>query len=129
MQRARSSLSPARRWTVMASALALALSLSVLAEARAAGAGTPAAATEDYVPDVGQDGKDVIWVPTPQTLVDKMLDMAQVTPQDRLMDLGSGDGRTVITAAQRGLTAKAVSYTHLDVYKRQGKGEWSARRI
>jgi len=94
----------------MASALALALSLSVLAEARAAGAGTPAAATEDYVPDVGQDGKDVIWVPTPQTLVDKMLDMAQVTPQDRLMDLGSGDGRTVITAAQRGLTAKGIEY-------------------
>lgn len=114
MQRAHSSLSPARRWTIMASALALALSLSILAEARAAGAGTPAAsqaaATEGYVPDVGQDGKDVIWVPTPQTLVDKMLDMAQVTPQDRLMDLGSGDGRTVITAAQRGLTAKGIEY-------------------
>ncbi|WZB75741.1 class I SAM-dependent methyltransferase [Achromobacter insuavis] len=113
MQRAHSSLSPARRWTIMASALALALSLSILAEARAAGAGTAAsqaAATEGYVPDVGQDGKDVIWVPTPQTLVDKMLDMAQVTPQDRLMDLGSGDGRTVITAAQRGLTAKGIEY-------------------
>lgn len=110
MQRAHSSHSPARRWPLMASALALALSLAVLAEARADAASPRAAATEDYVPDVGQDGKDVIWVPTPQALVDKMLDMAQVTPQDRLMDLGSGDGRTVITAAQRGLTAKGIEY-------------------
>ncbi|CAB3653300.1 SAM-dependent methyltransferase [Achromobacter dolens] len=110
MQRAHSSHSPAHRWPLMASALALALSLAVLAEARADAASPRAAATEDYVPDVGQDGKDVIWVPTPQTLVDKMLDMAQVTPQDRLMDLGSGDGRTVITAAQRGLTAKGIEY-------------------
>lgn len=110
MQRAHSSHSPARRWPLMASTLALALSLAVLAEARADAASPRAAATEDYVPDVGQDGKDVIWVPTPQTLVDKMLDMAQVTPQDRLMDLGSGDGRTVITAAQRGLTAKGIEY-------------------
>jgi len=106
----------------MASALALALSLAVLAEARAAGpaalpvtpanpvTATPEAKSDAYVPDVGQDGKDVIWVPTPQTLVDKMLDMAAVTPQDRLMDLGSGDGRTVITAAQRGLTAKGIEY-------------------
>ncbi|WYX59586.1 class I SAM-dependent methyltransferase [Achromobacter xylosoxidans] len=62
------------------------------------------------MPDVGQDGKDVIWVPTPQALVDKMLDMARVTPRDRLMDLGSGDGRTVITAAQRGLRAKGIEY-------------------
>jgi precorrin-6B methylase 2 len=49
-------------------------------------------------------------VPTPQTLVDKMLDMAKVTPKDRLMDLGSGDGRTVITAAQRGLRAQGIEY-------------------
>src|SRR5581483_6654409 len=48
------------------------------------------------------EGKDVIWVPTPQALVDKMLDMAKVTPKDFVIDLGSGDGRTVITAAKRG---------------------------
>ncbi|MFP3758050.1 SAM-dependent methyltransferase, partial [Cupriavidus sp. SIMBA_020] len=83
MQRAHSSHSPARRWPLMASALALALTLAVLAEARADAASPRAAATEDYVPDVGQDGKDVIWVPTPQALVDKMLDMARVTPRDR----------------------------------------------
>ena len=45
----------------------------------------------EFQPQVGQDGKDVIWVPTPQALVDKMLDMAKVTPKDYVIDLGSGD--------------------------------------
>src|SRR5688572_28810079 len=63
-----------------------------------------------YEPSVGQAGKDVVWVPTPQELVDKMLDMAKVTPQDFVIDLGSGDGRTVITAAKRGLTAQGIEY-------------------
>src|SRR4029079_18409741 len=66
--------------------------------------------TDTYKPTVGQAGKDVVWVPTPQELVDTMLDMAKVTPQDLVMDLGSGDGRTVITAAQRGITAIGVEY-------------------
>ena len=60
------------------------------------------ATQKPFEPQVGQAGKDVVWVPTPQALVDKMLDMAKVTPQDFVMDLGSGDGRTVITAAKRG---------------------------
>jgi hypothetical protein len=63
-----------------------------------------------YKPSVGQEGKDVVWVPTPQALVDKMLDMAKVTPRDFLIDLGSGDGRTVITAAKRGLRAMGIEY-------------------
>ncbi len=63
-----------------------------------------------FEPQVGQAGKDVVWVPTPQALVDKMLDLAKVTPQDFLMDLGSGDGRTVITAAKRGLNAQGIEY-------------------
>lgn len=63
-----------------------------------------------FEPRVGQPGKDVVWVPSPQALVDKMLDMAKLTPQDYLMDLGSGDGRTVITAAKRGATAVGVEY-------------------
>jgi hypothetical protein len=63
-----------------------------------------------FEPEVGQQGKDVVWVPTPQVLVDKMLDMAKVTPQDFVMDLGSGDGRTVITAAKRGARAMGVEY-------------------
>ena len=66
--------------------------------------------TKDYQPQVGQDGKDVIWVPTPQALVDKMLDMAKVTPSDYVIDLGSGDGRTVITAAKRGAKALGIEY-------------------
>jgi hypothetical protein len=68
----------------------------------------PAAST--YEPSVGQEGKDVVWVPTPQSLVNKMLDMAKVTPADFLMDLGSGDGRTVITAAKRGIRSMGVEY-------------------
>jgi precorrin-6B methylase 2 len=55
-------------------------------------------------------GKDVVWVPTSPALLEKMLDLAKVTPQDFLMDLGSGDGRTVITAAKRGLRAQGVEY-------------------
>jgi hypothetical protein len=67
-------------------------------------------AKDEYQPHVGQEGKDVIWVPTPQALVDKMLDMAKVTPQDYVIDLGSGDGRTVITAAKRGARALGIEY-------------------
>ena len=69
-----------------------------------------ARAAEEFQPQVGQDGKDVIWVPTPQGLVDKMLDMAKVTPKDYVIDLGSGDGRTVITAAKRGSKALGIEY-------------------
>ena len=67
-------------------------------------------AKDEYQPQVGQEGKDVIWVPTPQALVDKMLDMAKVTPNDYVIDLGSGDGRTVITAAKRGARALGIEY-------------------
>ena len=67
-------------------------------------------AAQEFQPQVGQDGKDVIWVPTPQALVDKMLEMAKVTPKDYLIDLGSGDGRTVITAAKRGSKALGIEY-------------------
>ena len=66
--------------------------------------------TKPFEPQVGQAGKDVVWVPTPQALVDKMLDMAKMTPQDYVLDLGSGDGRTVITAAKRGARAHGIEY-------------------
>ncbi|HEY7657829.1 MAG TPA: class I SAM-dependent methyltransferase [Burkholderiales bacterium] len=72
--------------------------------------GCALAQDKDYTPTVGQEGKDVIWVPTPQALVEKMLDMAKLTPQDIHYDLGSGDGRTVITAAKRGAQAFGVEY-------------------
>jgi len=64
----------------------------------------------EFKPEVGQEGKDVVWVPTPQALVEKMLDLAQVTPSDIVIDLGSGDGRTVIAAAKRGARAIGVEY-------------------
>jgi precorrin-6B methylase 2 len=84
-------------------------SLVVLAFA----AGTAFAQTtgqKPFEPQVGQAGKDVVWVPTPQAVVDKMLDMARVTKNDVVMDLGSGDGRTVITAAKRGARAFGIEY-------------------
>lgn len=66
--------------------------------------------TEEFEPQVGQAGKDVVWVPTPQELVDTMLKMAGVTPDDYVIDLGSGDGRTVISAAKLGARARGVEY-------------------
>src|SRR5687768_7211507 len=83
---------------------------SLLVTACACAAQTQAPAAKTFEPRVGQPGKDVVWVPTPQALVDKMLDMAKVTPNDFVMDLGSGDGRTVITAAKRGATAMGIEY-------------------
>jgi hypothetical protein len=83
------------------------LILSVVAVAAQA---QTAAQQKPFEPKSGQDGKDVVWVPTPQTLVDRMLDIAKVTPQDLVMDLGSGDGRTVITAAKRGARAMGIEY-------------------
>jgi SAM-dependent methyltransferase len=72
----------------------------------AAGA-VPAA---DYRPVPGMPGKDVVWIPTPEDTVEKMLDMARVTPRDYVIDLGSGDGRNVIAAAKRGARALGVEY-------------------
>ena len=64
----------------------------------------------DYKPRSGQDGKDVIWVPTPQVNVIKMLDIAGITPEDFVIDLGSGDGRLVIEAARRGARARGIEF-------------------
>ncbi|MDH7795344.1 MULTISPECIES: class I SAM-dependent methyltransferase [unclassified Beijerinckia] len=89
--------------TCLAVALGLGLTSAALAQAQ------PAPST-DYKPSVGQQGKDVVWVPSPQALVDRMLDMAKVGPGDFVIDLGSGDGRTVITAAKRGISALGIEY-------------------
>ena len=67
-------------------------------------------ATEPFEPEVRQEGKDVIWVPTPHSMVNTMLDMAKVTAKDYVIDLGSGDGRTVIAAAKRGARALEIEY-------------------
>jgi precorrin-6B methylase 2 len=71
---------------------------------------TPQAPQKPFEPSVGQAGKDVVWVPTPEALVEKMLDLAQVTAKDYVIDLGSGDGRTVIAAAKRGARALGIEY-------------------
>jgi predicted RNA methylase len=73
-------------------------------------AALPVAKAQEYEPSVGQAGKDVIWVPTPPELIKDMLDMADVTPNDYLVDLGSGDGRIVIAAAKRGARALGIEY-------------------
>ena len=65
---------------------------------------------EGYTPQIGQEGKDVIWLPTSQELADTMLDMAKVTFSDHVIDLGSGDGRLVIAAAKRGAMALGIEY-------------------
>ena len=91
----------------------------------AAGSAALAQPATGYAPQVGQEGKDVVWVPTPQTLVDRMLDMAKATPADYVIDLGSGDGRTVITAAKRGIKAHGVEYNPemVDLAKRNAQKE------
>jgi precorrin-6B methylase 2 len=76
----------------------------------ATGVFAQAAASAEYQPSAHQEGKNVVWVPTCQELVDKMLDVAKVTAQDYVIDLGSGDGRTVITAAKRGARGLGIEY-------------------
>ena len=74
------------------------------------GTGVHAQPAKEFKPEVGQQGKDVVWVPTSLALVNKMLDMAKATASDYVIDLGSGDGRTVITAAKRGIKALGIEY-------------------
>ena len=91
---------------------AVVLALKVLL-ATAAGFGVASAQeklAQKYQPKEGQEGKDAVWVPTPQALVDRMLDLAKITHKDYLIDLGSGDGRIVISAAKRGAKALGVEY-------------------
>jgi len=65
---------------------------------------------QPFQPQLNQPGKDVQWVPTPPELVEKMLDLARLTPDDHLVDLGSGDGVLVIAAARRGARARGIEY-------------------
>jgi hypothetical protein len=88
-------------------AIALVFALTLLLPSLAAQ--TPSG-TQQYQPTVGQPGKNVIWVPTPEEVIAAMLDMAKVTSNDFLIDLGSGDGRIVIAAAKRGARALGIEY-------------------
>ena len=66
---------------------------------------------EIFQPSVGQAGKDVIWVPTPDALVTRMLTSARVTKDDLVYDLGSGDGKIPIAAAKQfGARAVGIEY-------------------
>ena len=68
------------------------------------------AQSTDYKPALAQPGKDVVWVPTPEALVNRMLDLANVGSSDTVIDLGSGDGRLVIMAAKRGAKGLGIEY-------------------
>jgi len=87
-----------------------ALLASCLALFAATGFAQDKPAAQEYQPEVGQSGKDVVWVPTSQALVNRMLDLGKLTAKDYHIDLGSGDGRTVITAAKRGATSLGIEY-------------------
>jgi SAM-dependent methyltransferase len=89
--------------------LLTAAAASLLAGALPGCAQTPAP-TEEFKPMVGQAGKDVIWVPTPDDVVQRMLDMVELRPGERVVDLGSGDGKIAIAAARRGARARGIEY-------------------
>lgn len=82
-----------------------ALALGDLARAQ-----QPPAGGAGYEPQRGQSGKDVIWIPSPDALVNRMLRMAQLTPKDYVIDLGSGDGKIVIAAALEGAQGLGIEY-------------------
>jgi SAM-dependent methyltransferase len=69
-----------------------------------------ASSSTPYEPTVGQAGKDVVWVPTSEALLEQMLDLAKLTPSDYVIDLGSGDGRNIIAAAKRGARGHGVEF-------------------
>jgi hypothetical protein len=95
------------RFRHAAVAIAL-LACTVIASAQTA---SHADCERDYRPKVGQSGKDVIWVPTPDELVTRMLEMAKTTAKDYVIDLGAGDGKIAIAAAKQfGATALGIEY-------------------
>jgi hypothetical protein len=110
---------------------ALLLAVAVLALPAPGLAQNAAKPRQDYQPTVGQEGKDVIWVPTPQALVERMLQMANTKPDDYVIDLGSGDGRTVITAVKKfGTRALGIEYNPemVELSKRNAEKEGVAGR-
>jgi SAM-dependent methyltransferase len=89
---------------------AVALTGALIALSGAADARDRKDCDRDYKPQVGQSGKDVVWVPTPDELVQRMLGMAKVTPQDIVYDLGAGDGKIAIAAGKLGANAVGIEY-------------------
>jgi hypothetical protein len=108
---------------------------AVIVLALAAFAATAAAQAqkkEEFTPQVGQAGKDVIWVPTPEELVERMLRMAQTTPNDFVIDLGSGDGRIAIAAGKK-FNARAMGIEYnpdmVEVSNRNASKEGVAAKV
>jgi SAM-dependent methyltransferase len=89
--------------------LLLAVAFSVLTSSFSY-AQQPAAQAKPFEPVSGQAGKDVVWVPSPPDMVNKLMEMGKVTPADFVIDLGSGDGRNVIAAAKLGARALGVEF-------------------
>jgi protein-L-isoaspartate O-methyltransferase len=98
----------------------------------------PGYGDEVYQPSMGQSGKDVVWVPTPEALVIRMLTAAKVTKDDLVYDLGAGEGRIPIAAAKQfGARAVGIEY-NADMAElarrntrragRRGQGEYHHRR-
>ena len=108
----------------------LAFTIALCIAAASAFAQPVQAPAQAYEPTVGQAGKDVVWVPTPQALADRMLNLAKVTGRDYVIDLGSGDGRTVITAAKRGARALGIEYNPdlVELSKRNAEKEGVTER-
>lgn len=88
--------------------LAAAVSLASVASLAACGGAAPAPVAPPEPPLVAPPGLDVPYYPTPMEVVDTMLDMAGVKAGDVVYDLGCGDGRIVVRAAQRGARAVGV---------------------
>jgi SAM-dependent methyltransferase len=86
------------------------IALALVLAAAVPGAVLARQSDKPFEPIVGQAGKDVVWVPTPPVLVETMLDLAKITPQDFVIDLGSGDGRNIIAAAKRGVPGLGVEF-------------------
>jgi hypothetical protein len=85
--------------------------LWALAAAALAVAPAAYAQQKDFKPHVGQQGKDVVWVPTPDEVVERMLNMAQTKPEDYVIDLGAGDGKIAIAAAKKfGARSTGIEY-------------------
>jgi len=81
------------------------------AAANSAAASAAYAQQKDFKPHVGQQGKDVVWVPTPDEVVERMLNMAQTKPEDYVIDLGAGDGKIAIAAAKKfGARSLGIEY-------------------
>ena len=81
--------------------------VAILATAASAAQDFPQYGDELYRPRLRQPGKDVMWLPTPDAMVTRMLRAARTTSEDLVYDLGAGDGKIAIAAAKE-FGAKAV---------------------